>query len=143
MKAKNKTKQKTNQTPAVGEETLPQHPSPLPATYLQVITFFHIEMQPVLQLFQVPGFLQDTLPLAKSLQPAGLTAKNHHDKRHSPALNSSVCCFGGQVTWTPALSSVLGEPKLCLTASAVPIPVMVVLLNHTDAPWMEMDSEEV
>lgn len=51
-------------------------------------------MQPVLQLFQVPGFLQDTLPLAKSLQPASLT-------------------------------------------------VMVVLLNHTDAPWMEMDSKEV
>lgn len=117
--------------------------STLPHSYLQVVTFLHIEVQPVLQLFQVPGLLQDTLPLAKSLQPACLTAKNHHDKRLSPALNFSVCCFGGRVRWALALSSMLGGPKLCLTASAVPIPIMVVLLDHTDAPWVEMDSEEV
>jgi len=61
---------------------------------LQVVTFLHVEMQSILQLFQVPGLLQDTLALAKSLQAA---------------------CF----------------------------PIMVVLLNHTDAPGMEMDAQEV
>lgn len=111
--------------------------------YLQVVAFFHIEMQSVLQLFQVPGLLQDTLPLAKSLQPACLTAKNHHDKRLSSVLNSPVSCFGGRVRWAPALSSVGGDLSFVPTAFTVPIPIMVVLLNHTDAPWMEMDSEEV
>ena len=39
----------------------------VPLSYLQVVTLLHVEMQPVLQLFQVLGFLQDALPLAKSL----------------------------------------------------------------------------
>ena len=45
---------------------------------LQVITLLHVEMQPVLQLFQVLGFLQDALPLAESLQAACLPAAQNH-----------------------------------------------------------------
>lgn len=38
-----------------------------PHGYLQVITLLHVEVQPVLDVFQAPGLLQDALALAESL----------------------------------------------------------------------------
>lgn len=60
--------------------------STLPHSYLQVVTFLHIEVQSVLQLFQIPGFLQDTLPLAKSLQPTCFPAKQIGGKTYNLSL---------------------------------------------------------
>lgn len=35
------------------------------------------------------------------------------------------------------------DPVSCFTASGAPIPIMVVFLNHTDAPGMKVDAEEI
>lgn len=36
-----------------------------------------------------------------------------------------------------------GDPVPCCTASAAPVPIVVVLVNHTDAPGVEVDAEEI
>lgn len=76
-----------------------------PQSYLQVVTFFHIEMQPVLQLLQVSGLLQDTLSLAKSLQPTCFTTRNHHDSRLACPQRLSLLFWGGRVSRPQPLES--------------------------------------
>lgn len=80
-------------------------PTLLPPGYLQEVTLLHIEMQPVLQLLQVPGLLQDALALAKSLQATCFPAVHEH----SPDLRDPcpsphpprACVQGGQGSWPP------------------------------------------
>lgn len=119
-----------------------------PRSYLQVVTFLHVEVQPVLQLLQVPGLLQDALPLAKRLQATCFPAM----RRHSPGLTrtppsslpGALFLGEGQENGLKSFSQQQRGPILLpLSLSGPPIPVMVILLNHTDAPGMEMDSEEV
>lgn len=40
-------------------------------------------------------------------------------------------------------SNTRGDPVPFFTAFGAPIPIVVVLLNHTDAPGMEVDAEEI
>lgn len=85
--------------------------STVPLSYLQVVTFLHVEVQPVLQLLQVPGFLQDTLPLAKSLQATCFAI-----------MQNTIRDLQGPASLPPRdLPSNIGrDPVSCLTASGAP-----------------------
>lgn len=112
--------------------------------YLQVITFLHVEVQPVLQLFLVPGFLQDALPLAKSLQATCFTAIYRQSPGFTGHPSTRPVFFSGRARRVVSRAScTMGGPRFLTHSLWAPVPIVVVLLNHTDAPRMEMDSEEV
>lgn len=95
----------------------------MPRSYLQVVAFLHVEVQPVLQLFQVLGFLQDTLPLAKSLQATCFPAMHKHSPGftglphfHPSAQELLYWRRAGKMA-SRASSNISGDPVSCLTAS--------------------------
>lgn len=103
----------------------------MPLSYLQVVTLLHVEMQPVLQLFQVLGFLQDALPLAKSLQAACFPAAQNQSGTYKTPPLSSFCLRshfgGGQGRWPQEPHPALAGTQILALQPLAPHPTTTTM----------------